>query len=108
MPEAWRGILDAVDATRTPQELITLMQPRWDDPTLGYDTLWHLHCERQMKMKEEEHLNRENEGNNEVYQQRKILLLREYMKRGFQGKTWLQAAKSTVGALKRKSSMWKH
>lgn len=114
MPEAWefteseRGIFDAIDATRTVHELRTLMQPRWDNPNLEIDTLWHLHCERQMKMKEEERLNREHEEHNEACQQCKILLLREYMRRGFLGKAWLKAAKRTVGGFKRKSSLWKH
>lgn len=59
--EGERGIFDAIDATRTADELRTLMQPRWNDPTMGCDELWRLHCERQKRMREEEILHQEYE-----------------------------------------------
>lgn len=100
MPEAYefseseRGIFDAIDATHNVLELRTLMQPIWDNPTIGIDVLWHLHCERQKKMEEERLLIREREQKERERQigrkHRRLGLLERYTKKKVLGKAGLK------------------
>lgn len=83
--EGERGIFDAIDATRTADELRTLMQPRWDDPTMDADELWRLHCERQKRMREEEMLQRE-------YEEYLLATQKKFKKKCCLARTWLNVA----------------
>lgn len=103
MSESERGLNDAVEATRTYQELLTLMGPRWDNPLVEYDVLWRLHCDRQKIMKEEEDRKR-TEEEKKARGGWKIANRKKYKKMSGLGIAWPKIAKKTICLLKRNSS----
>ena len=103
MSESERGLTDAVDATRTYHELVTLMKPRWDNPLVGYDVLWQLHCDRQKITKEEEDRKRIEEEK-KPHEERKIANRKKYKKMCGLGIAWSKIANKTICLLKRNPS----